>query len=192
MQAAQSFVTAEQLQQQWQPEFPQLYSLPGFLYCALLLDQATTPADIQQVVVRGEALLEMDKHRNSSSRLDFALDQLTLARAYFKLEDYQHAATYFDEAVTGIRKAGKIEFTPIFLIDRANFYLDQQQFDEALRDLDEAWQIIKRSDMKLYAVDYHLAMSRYYARVQQPEKVQFHENEAKKLIEATGYHLRKV
>ena len=69
--------------------------------------------------------------------------------------------------------------------------MDQQQFDEALRDLDEAWQIIKRSDMKLYAVDYHLAMSRY-ARVQQPEKVQFHENEAKRLIEATGYHLRKV
>jgi len=51
--------------------------------------------------------------------------------------------------------------------------LDQQQFDEALRDLDEAWQIIKRSDMKLYAVDYHLAMSRY-ARVQQPEAVQSH------------------
>jgi len=45
--------------------------------------------------------------------------------------------------------------------------------------------------MKLYAVDYHLAMSRY-ARVQQPEAVQSHEDEAKRLIDATGYHLRKV
>ncbi len=69
--------------------------------------------------------------------------------------------------------------------------MDQQQFDEGLRDLTEAWQIIKRGDMKLYAVDYHLAMSRY-ARIKQLEKVQFHENEAKRLIEATGYHLRKV
>ena len=188
-QAAQSFVTAEQLQQQWQPEYPQLYSIWGFQYCALLLDQATAQADIQQVVARGEYSLKL--MQQLENLLGIALDQLTLARAYFKLEAYQQAATYFDEAVAGIRKAGRINELPMFLIDRANFYLDQQQFDDALRDLTEAWQIIKRSDMKLYAVDYHLAMSRY-ARVKQPEKVQFHENEAKKLIEATGYHLRKV
>jgi len=53
--------------------------------------------------------------------------------------------------------------------------------------LAEAWLIIKRSDMKLYAVDYHLAMRRA-----EPEKAQFHETEAKKLIAATGYYLRKV
>jgi tetratricopeptide (TPR) repeat protein len=188
-QAAQSFVTAEQLQQQDEPESPQLYSLRGFLYCALLLDQATAQADIQQVVARGEYALKISLANNWL--LIISLDQLTLARAYFKLEDYQPAAKYFDEAVAGIRKAGKIEFTPIFLIDRANFYLDQQQFDDALRDLDEAQKIIERGKMKLYAVDYHLAMSRY-ARVQQPEAVQSHEDEAKRLIDATGYHLRKV
>ena len=131
------------------------------------------------------------KIETTTPLLDKPLHSLTLARAYFKLENYQQAARYFDEAVAGIRKAGNIDNLPEFLIDRANFYLDQQQFDEALRDLTEAWQIIKRSDMKLYAVDYHLAMSRY-ARVKQPEKVQFYESEAKKLIEATGYHLRKV
>jgi len=188
-QAAQSFVTAEQLQQQDEPEHPQLYSLRGFQYCALLLDQATAQADIQQVVARGEYSLKIAVTRKRL--LHIALGHLTLARAYFKLEDYQQAAKHFDEAVAGIRKAGNIDNLPEFLIDRANFYLDQQQFDEGLRDLTEAWQIIKRSDMKLYAVDYHLAMSRY-ARVKQPEKVQFHENEAKRLIEATGYHLRKV
>jgi tetratricopeptide (TPR) repeat protein len=121
--------------------------------------------------------------------LDKPLHSLTLARAYFKLENYQQAARYFDEAVAGIRKAGKVEFTPIFLIDRANFYLDQQQFNDALRDLDEARQIIERSKMNLYAVDYHLAMCRY-VRLQQPSEAQQHLETAKVLITVTGYHLR--
>jgi len=184
--AGAEFEKAEQLQQQCRRGSP-LYSLAGFQYCAWLLDQSSV--DLSQVVVRGEHSLEI---AIGSSRLfDISLDHLTLASAYRQLGNTTRATDYFEKAMSGIRKAGKIEFTPMFLIDRANFYLDQQRFDEALRDLTEAWQIIKRSDMKLYAVDYHLAMSRY-ARVQQPEKVQFHENEAKKLIEATGYHLRKV
>ncbi len=101
--------------------------------------------------------------------------------------DKIQATDYFKKAVSGIQEANQTLFFPMFLIDRANFYLDQQQFAEAKRDLAEAWQIIKRSDMKLYAVDYHLAMRRA-----EPEKAQFHETEAKKLIAATGYHLRKV
>jgi tetratricopeptide (TPR) repeat protein len=189
MQAQQAFVVAEQLQQQRQPEYPQLYTLQGFYYCVWLLDQPHV--DLSQILARGKTILEVQKEVDWSSKLDFALSYLILARTYCQLRDTTQATDYFEKAVSGIRKAGKIEFIPIFLIDRANFYLDQQRFDEGLRDLDEARQIIERSDMKLYAVDYHLAMSRY-ARVQQPEKVQFHENEAKKLIEATGYHLRKV
>ncbi len=178
--AREAFEKAEQLQQQWQPAYPQLYSLPGFQYCAWLLDQPHV--DLSQVVARGEYSLKIVKNP-----LSISLDQLTLARAYRQLGETTQTTDYFEKAVAGIRKAGKGNHLAYFLIDRANFYLDQQQFAEALRDLAEAWLIIKRSDMKLYAVDYHLAMRRA-----EPEKAQFHETEAKKLIAATGYYLRKV
>lgn len=45
----------------------------------------------------------------------------------------------------------------MFLIDRAHFYLRQQQFPDAKRDLKEALQMIERSKMNkmdLYEVDY--------------------------------------
>jgi len=181
--ATEAFETSEQLQQQYRPDYPQLYSLPGFQYCAWLLEQPNV--ELSQVVARGEYSLKL--MLELPNLLGVALDHLTLACAYRQLGDTTQATDYFEKSVLAIRKAGKIQYLPMFLIDRANFYLDQQQFAEAKRDLAEAWQIIQRSDMKLYAVDYHLAMRRA-----EPEKVQFHETEAKKLIAATGYYLRNA
>jgi len=190
--AKKLFSEAESFQKEQQPHRPQLYALIGFLYCSFLLDQATDKEEIEQVRKRGEYALNIEIEPNGRFQsLGISVSKLTIARAYFKLGKFDSAIDYFNQAVENIEKSCRSEHIPYFFIDRANFYLDQQQFPDAKQDLDEAWQIIKRSDMKLYAVDYHLAMSRY-ARVKQPEKVQFHENEAKRLIEATGYHLRKV
>jgi len=166
-----------------------LYLIIEFWYCGLILDQNRSQSEVEKILEYGKVNLEASLKINRLLYISF--HQLIIARCYSKLHRSQEAEDYFNQAVASIEKTERREHVPVFLIDRANFYLDQKQFDEALHDLDEAWQIIKRSDMKLYAVDYHLAMSRY-ARVQQPEKVQFHENEAKRLIEATGYHLRKV
>lgn len=179
--ATEAFETAEQLQQQYAPDSPQLYSFRGFQYCAWLLDQPNV--DLSQVVARGEYILNDAQRINDL--LSIALGQLTLARAYHQLGETTQATDYFEKAVSEARNSGRVDHLVYFLIDYANFYSDQQQFSEAKRDLAEAWQTIKRSDMKLYAVDYHLAMRRA-----EPEKAQFHETEAKKLIAATGYHLR--
>jgi len=187
--AAEYFVKAEALQKDNQPVHQQLISISGFWYCSLLLQQAADKKQLGEILERGEYSLKVSTKEKWIHIA--ALDNLILARTYHKLNEEEKAKPYFERAVAGIKESSRRDFACFFYIDRANFYLDQQQFDEALRDLTEAWQIIKRSDMKLYAVDYHLAMS-HYARVKQPEKVQFHENEAKKLIEATGYHLRKV
>ncbi len=181
--AAEEFTRAEQLQQQSQPDYPQLYSIWGFQYCAWLLDQPHP--DLSQVVARAEYSLNVFEEQ--ANLLTKPLDHLTLARAYRQLRDKTQATDYFEKAITEVREARTSYWLPEFLIDRANFYLDQQQFAEARRDLVEAEQIIRRGDMKLYAVDYHLAMRRA-----EPNRAQFHENEAKKLIAATGYHLRKV
>ena len=186
--ASEAFLIAEQLQKRRQPDSPQLCSLPGFQYCAWLLDQ--TNSDISQVIVRGEYGLN-----TTISLLDVALHSLTLAIAYAKLEQFKQAEYYFHQAVAGTRKAGRIDHLVYFLIYRANFFLQQHQHeDEArvLRDLTEARQIIGRSDMKLYAVDYHLAMCRYYRLKQQPKEAKQHLEKSKVLIDVTGYYLRNA
>jgi len=46
--------------------------------------------------------------------------------------------------------------------------------------------------MKLYAVDYHLAMCRYYRLKQQPKEAKQHLEKSKVLIDVTGYYLRNA
>lgn len=191
--AHQSFQHAEQLQQERQPEHPQLYSLPGFLYCALLLDQAQSVAEFEAVLGRGETILEVHKiHHPRPSQLDFALSYLTLARSFSRLQRNTDAATAFDQAVADIRKAGKIEFTPIFLIDRANFHLrlSRLNLEAAAHDLQEADSLIRRCGMKLYDVDCQLAWCRFYLKRAEKEKARTCWQKAKDLIAITGYHLR--
>ncbi len=195
-QAQQSFQRAEQLQQEGQPEYPQLYSLAGFQYCALLLDQAQSVAEFEAVLGRGEYGLEISKRNNWL--MDIALDHLTLARVLTQLQRDDEAAAAFDQAVAGIRKAGKIEFTPIFLIDRANFHLRPRDNtpsrgvipDAAHHDLQEADSLIRRCGMRLYAVDCQLAWCRYYLAQGEKETARECWERAKMGMEVTGYGLR--
>jgi tetratricopeptide (TPR) repeat protein len=192
-QAAQNFARAEQLQQQNEPDSPQLYSLAGFQYCALLLDQATDKAGVEQVLARGEYILKTASEKKRL--LDISLGHLTLARAYLKLEQFEEATTQFDQAVAGIRKAGKIDRTPPFLIDRANFYLRPSRLNlEALKtaaqDLQEADSLIRRCGMKLYEVDCQLAWCRYYLAREEKETARKCWEQAKVGMEMTGYGLR--
>ncbi|WP_353570935.1 hypothetical protein [Candidatus Albibeggiatoa sp. nov. BB20] len=182
--AFQSFQTAEQIQQKRQPDYAKLYSLAGFQYCALLLDKGV---DIEQVVERGEYGLKL---QTTIPLLDKSLNSLTLARCYQALNQPQQAQDYFNQAVAGMRQAGRVDFSPIFLIDRANFYLQQQQPADAKRDLDEAEMIIQRGDMKLYAVDWHISMHDYQLAMHNEKQALEHKKIAKELIEVTGYKLR--
>jgi exonuclease VII small subunit len=56
--------------------------------------------------------------------------------------------------------------------------------------LNSAFETIKRSGMKLYAVDYLLIHGEYCLRTNQFETAVEHYEEAKQLINETGYHLR--
>lgn len=68
---------AEQIQQQWQPEYPRLYSLWGFRYCDWVLAQG----EAAQVLERAEQTLAWAK-RGNLGLLTIALDQLSLAKAH--------------------------------------------------------------------------------------------------------------
>lgn len=74
-QAMSCFIEAEKLQQERQPSYPQLYSLPGFRYCDLLL----TAGEWRQVEERARQTLEWAEQY--LGLLANALDQLSLGRA---------------------------------------------------------------------------------------------------------------
>jgi len=183
------FEQAEQLQIEDDPEYPQLYSLRGFNYCGLLLDQATDQTDLEKVVKRGEYSLKLMQENNWL--MDIALDQLTLARATFKLDRKEEAERYFNQAVESIRKAGKIQYLPIFLLEQAGFYVAEKRFEEGLFDAEEAKQEILRGGMKLYEVDYDLLMCNYYQLTANQTAFKTHLEHAKCLVEETHYDLRK-
>ncbi|NOS89598.1 MAG: hypothetical protein HOP34_13855 [Methylococcaceae bacterium] len=187
--AKQNFVQAEHLEQEayQQPCF--LNSTLGARFCALLLDTANNQ-DFEEIYARGENginifILEEKKHSLST-----ALDYLTLARIYQIVQNIQEAKEKFDLAIAEIREAKKIEFTPLFYLYRADFYLTQNQLDPALADLNSAYEIIERCGMKLYLVDYLLIHGRYSLATADLATAVSHYDEAKELIEETGYHLR--
>jgi tetratricopeptide (TPR) repeat protein len=189
-QAQQVFAQAERLQQQAQPHYPYLYSLPGAWYCAFLLDMASNRVDFEQVLERGEKLFEW--RVPSDSLLTIALEYLSLARTYQALQQPQIACAKFNIAVKAIQKAGSIMNYPEFYLARANFYLSQNELPKAKADIETANQTITRCGMKLYAVDAALLQARLQLASNKNNKktaLNFCE-QAEMLITETGYHLR--
>ena len=90
--------------------------------------------------------------------------------------------------MAGIRKAGSINNISEFLLERANFYRHQLDYEKAEFDLEEAQEIIDRCGMKLYAVDAALLRGNLLCDKNQNATEEY--KTAKALIEITGYHLR--
>ena len=112
--ALELFQEAEELQKQLQPQYPQLYSLPGFHYCDLLL----ALGENQQVAQRAQQTLAwVTKAR--SSLLDIALDHLSLGRAHLQQQQLEPAQQHLDQAVDGLRAAGQQDDLPRGLLARA-------------------------------------------------------------------------
>jgi hypothetical protein len=179
--ALEQFKAAEKIQAERQPEFPWLYSLSSFHYCALLLDQATNTAARKAVLKRGQYALEISSRNNWL--LEIALDYLTIARSQASKGS---KLNWFNQAVQGIRKAGSVINIPKVLLARANFHRRQKNFKLAQLDLDESFNIISRCGMKLYQVDALLLQANL--NIDQNKPAEF--NPIKELITTTGYHLR--
>ena len=69
------FAEAEKMQQEGQPQYDRLYSLPGFQYCDLLLAGGAWPE------VRGRAEKTLQWVTKANWLLDIAVDKLSLGRA---------------------------------------------------------------------------------------------------------------
>ncbi len=177
------FAEAERLQQDRQPQFDLLYSVPGFHYCGWLLappEQAAWQQLLNQPFSNLESqisdgLAEVERRATTTLSwstprnllLDIALDHLTLARVGLirailanplpqATLDLPHVAT----AVNGLRAAGMMDQLPLGLLTASLYHFVRGEHDLALKHLAEAQQIAERGPMPLYLADIHLTRAR--------------------------------
>ena len=171
--AQQLLEEAEKMQQERQPEYPLLYSLGGYRFCDLLLEQG----QFQQVLQRAGKTSEWMKDDPHAPMLTKVIDYLSLGRANFshalnaapaeRSALFSKAAGYLDQAVQGLREAGQQQELPRSLLARAEYYRETNCFADAWRDLAEAQEIAERGEMKLHLADFHLQSARLFYAVAQ-------------------------
>ena len=185
------FREAEKMQKDRQPEYPLLFSLMGFQYCDLLL----SPQKYQEVLSRAEQMLEWAEE---GRLLDIAIDYLSLGRAHLfqalqeDSQDFTPATEHLNQAVDGLRQAGRQDLLPRGLLARAELYRVQGEFefDKAQHDIEEAMTIAERGDMGLHQADCHLEYARLYLAMGDEDKAREHLAIAREMIEQMGYHRR--
>lgn len=197
--ARRLFEEAEKMQQVRQPGHRFLYSLRGYQCCDLLLDAG----ELGEVLERGSEGLKISIRNNHL--LSIALDKLTLGRAHLVQWLSQHstqppadhpAGHWLNEAVDGLRAAGRQDYIPAGLLARAAWHHCRQDYAAAHEDLQEALDIIEEGGMRLFLVDYHVEMMRLVNLSPDPSPkgeggtAAWHRAEALRLIEETGYRRR--
>jgi Mrp family chromosome partitioning ATPase len=220
VEAQACFREAEQMHAERQPAYPLMYSMAGFRYCDLLLNEAEraawqmgnaergiwNPELIQAcrtVSDRATQTLKWEEGIHNAPLLDFALHRLTLGRAALyaailesSSSDFEVPRSELDAAVSGLRRAGTQDLLPRGLLTRAwlrSLTGARIGPESAQSDLDEAWEIAERGPMPLFLADIHLYRARLFSRVQSYpwESPQVDLAEARRLIEKHGYGRRK-
>ncbi|MFT3768823.1 MAG: hypothetical protein QM820_25545 [Minicystis sp.] len=182
------FQEGEQMQKQWQPAHPLLYSLRGFQYCSSLIDERLY-ADVR-------ARVAQTLHWEAGRTLDVALGNLSLGRAHLLASqhgsdgDLAQATDYLRQASEGLRRAGAQEFVPLGLLARADLYAFTRDFSAARRDLDEAHRIATRCGFRLHEADAHLGYARLHLAEGNPIAATESLARARAIITDTGYHRR--
>jgi len=203
------FREAERIQAEWQPVYPQLYSLPGFRFCDLLLSPAERAAwretlrpPVSSMDLARPALFAVlaevreraeQSFQGSRNLLDIALDNLTLGQAalYTSLLSSgpmvntvrETARKHIAAAVDGLRAAGTLDQVPRGLLTRAWLRHADGDAAGAESDLNAAWEIAERGPMPLYQADILLYRARLFSDRTALAR-------ARELINQHGYHRR--
>lgn len=217
--ARELFQVAEAFLKEDEPNFPCLYSLPGFYYSELLLAQGETTAVLKRCRQWMEWYAHDDPLLDKSliflvggwAHLQKALEE-TLQNPILPNETLTQATNCLNQAVAGLRVAGHQDQLPLGLLARASLFRHTDNFTRARQDLQEVFDIAEPSGMRLFLTDYHLEMARLLLEeskalnpsldtpkaptsISTPESMlnlQDHITQARALITATGYHRRDV
>jgi tetratricopeptide (TPR) repeat protein len=188
--ALAAFREAETMQQEREPEYPLLYSLPGYLYCDLLLDEmeagmkgeggkmkeegqdsdgSSLLSRLREVRNRAE---EMLREHPSLSLLSIALHHLALGRTYLAeaafrkseisnpTSEMEAAEHHLNESVSLLRQAGDQDMLSRGLLQRAALWRVRFEISKAERDLAEAESIAERGSMRIWQIEASLERCR--------------------------------
>lgn len=181
------FREAERMQVERQPEYPQLYSLPGFLYCDLLLSDAERIASLDNTADKPESaeprryagvlggVREVDRLTTQSlwivmngtlnlrdiSLNHLALGRAALYRAILEGTELAFARAEIEQAVNGLRGAGTLEHLLRGLLTRAWLFFQEGDLNACRTDLQEAQEIAERGPMPLFLTDIALYRARF-------------------------------
>jgi hypothetical protein len=172
--AEELFADAERRQRERQSKYPLLYSMAGFRYGNLLLAKGDWAA------ARDQATQTLEWMKPQNWRLDIALDELNLARAYFGLalasgltyrvmarEAGRAAFTGFTRAEDGLRASQQSDYLPYGLLARAAFNRSVGDWNGAASNLDEVEEIAEPGQMRLFLCDMALERARFaFARIE--------------------------
>lgn len=181
------FREAETMKKKSQPEFHYLYSLSGFLFCDLLLEQGK----YKEVLERAEYAIKIAQ--SNKWLLHIALDQLSLGRAWMmqtlaeNTGEFTKAMDFLRQAVAGLRKAGQQQYFPLGLFARAECFRHQQEFNAAREDLQEALEIAQLGGMMLFLADYHLEAGKLCAAQGKQQDARKYFITAKEMMVEMGY-----
>lgn len=190
--ARRLFVEAEEIQRQDDPEEPYLYSLQGYQYCELLLDQGATDEVLQR------AAKALDVARRNKWLRSMGLGHLSLGRAHaIRLAAGQQtsegpARDHLNQAVSRLREASDQLYLPLGLRHRAAWFRQTRDYAPAARDLDEGLLLATRGHMRLHECDLHLERARLFLVQNKLREAREELRLAREIVEQTGYERRRA
>jgi tetratricopeptide (TPR) repeat protein len=188
--ASAQFEEAERMQNDRELAAPQLYSLQGFQYCDLLLDQG------QDAEVRRRVAQMQEIAARNNWVLDIALSHLSLGRAHIiaiqrgTIGELAQAISLLERAVYGLRSAGDQSYVPLGLLARSTLHTHTRDFPAARHDLDETLTLATRCGFCLHEADAHLGHARLALAEGYPAPAREHLARARRIVDESGYHRR--
>lgn len=148
-QASTAYALAEMVQSDAH-HHPKLYSVYGYNYAQLLLEQASQEADWREVLTRKHTSLDIVEKLDHP--LSQALDHSAIgtARAALCEPDTVRA---LDLAVTTMQRAGTVIHLPAMYLARAHYLRSLQDLPAAWVDFEIAHTIARRSNMRSYLAE---------------------------------------
>lgn len=185
-QAATAYKLAEIVQAEAH-HHPKLYSIYGYNYAQLMLEQACQETGWREVLERRHTSLDIAVKLNHA--LSQALDHGTIGLARAALGE-PDTVLALDLAVTTMQRAGTIIHLPAMHLARAHYQRSLHNLPAAWADFEAAQTIARRSNMRTYLVECALLGGNLFldeARV--PEAAAHYANAARLILE-DGYGRR--
>jgi hypothetical protein len=185
-QASTAYMLAEVVQAEAH-HHPKLYSVYGYNYAQLLLEQACQETGWREVLARKHTSLDIAVKLNHA--LSQALDHGTIGLVHAALGE-PDTVLALDMAVTTMRRAGTIIHLPAMHLARAHYQRSLRDISAAWADLESAQTIARQSNMRTYLAECALLSGNLFLDKARAPEAAAHYARAAQLILEDGYGRR--